>query len=73
VKKQTKGLIFLVAIGSLLFFWGAAASMKGISPPDLELEMTVTGTPADNFPDEQRPQFCGTGSAKSNAYCYQKD
>jgi len=68
VKKQTKGIIFLVVIGSLLFFWGAAASMKGFSPPDLELEMTVTGTPADNFPDEQRAQFCGTGVAKSNAY-----
>jgi len=68
VKKQTKGLIMFVGIGSLLFFWGAAASMKGISPPDLESEMTVTGTPADNFPDEQRAQFCGTGVAKSNAY-----
>jgi len=68
MKKQTKGIIFLVAIGSLLFFWGAAASMKGFSPPDLELEMTVTGTPADNFPVELRAQFCGTGVAKSNAY-----
>jgi len=58
----------LVVIGSLLFFWGAAASMQGFSPPDSELEMTVTGTPADNFPDEQRAQFCGTGVAKSNAY-----
>jgi len=68
MKKQTKGIIFLVAIGSLLFFWGAAASMQGFSPVDSELEMTITGTPADNFSDEQRAQFCGTGVAKSNAY-----
>ncbi|MFQ6025805.1 MAG: lyase, partial [Nitrosopumilaceae archaeon] len=26
------------------------------------------GTPADHFPDDQRPTFCGTGEAKSNRY-----
>jgi len=68
VKKQTKGMIFFVAIGGLLLFWGASASMQGFSPSDSESEMTITGTPADNFPDEIRAQFCGTGGAKSNAY-----
>ena len=29
---------------------------------------TVTGTPADNFPDLERPKFCGTSNAKSNQY-----
>ena len=29
---------------------------------------TVTGTPADNFPDEQRAQFCGSSIAKSTDY-----
>ena len=29
---------------------------------------TVTGTPADNFPDLDRPKFCGTSNAKSNSY-----
>jgi virginiamycin B lyase len=30
--------------------------------------VTLTGTPADNFSEEQRSKFCGTGSAKSNNY-----
>ncbi|MFM7796399.1 MAG: lyase, partial [Candidatus Nitrosotenuis sp.] len=31
-------------------------------------KVTITGTPADNFPDLQRPQFCSTGQAKSTQY-----
>lgn len=31
-------------------------------------EVTITGTPADNYPDMQRPQFCGIGQPKSTAY-----
>ena len=31
-------------------------------------ELTVTGTPADNYPDAQRPQFCGSSIAKSTPY-----
>jgi virginiamycin B lyase len=31
-------------------------------------DMTVTGTPMDNFPDELREKFCETGDAKSSAY-----
>lgn len=30
--------------------------------------MTLTGTPADYFPEEQRSKFCGTGNATSNNY-----
>jgi virginiamycin B lyase len=30
--------------------------------------VTLTGTPADYFPEEQRSKFCGTGNAKSNNY-----
>ena len=30
--------------------------------------MTITGTPADNYPDVDRPQFCGTNEPKSTAY-----
>jgi len=40
-------------------------SMMSPSPNEPESEMTVTGTPADNFPDEQRAQFCGSSIAKS--------
>ncbi len=31
-------------------------------------EFTRTGTPADNFPDASRAQFCGTGEPKSTRY-----
>jgi len=68
VKKQTKGVIAIVGFGTLLLFWGAAASLPGIVPPPLEEEITITGSPADNFPDIQRAQFCETGNAKSNSY-----
>jgi virginiamycin B lyase len=37
-------------------------------PPEDNPEFTITGTPADNFPDEQRAQFCGSGDAKSTDY-----
>lgn len=33
-----------------------------------ETDVTLTGTPADNFSEEQRSKFCGTGIAKSNNY-----
>jgi len=51
-----------------LLFWATAASMPGMGPPDEEPEITVTGTPADNFPDEERPRFCGSGDAKSTDF-----
>ena len=31
-------------------------------------DVTLTGTPADRFPEEQRSKFCGTGNATSNNY-----
>lgn len=68
MKKQTKGIIFTVIFGGGLLFWATAASLPGLMPPQGEQEFTMTGTPADNFPDEQRSQFCGTGSVKSNDY-----
>ncbi|MDX1533483.1 MAG: lyase, partial [Nitrosopumilaceae archaeon] len=68
MKKQTKGLIFVVLFGGGLLFWATAASMPNVMPPNEEEEVTITGTPADNFPDSQRAQFCGTGQAKSNQY-----
>ncbi|MBA4448200.1 MAG: lyase, partial [Nitrosopumilaceae archaeon] len=55
IKKQYKGLFFLVVFGGGLLFWATAASMPGMGPPDEETStMTITGTPADNFPDEER-------------------
>ncbi len=68
MKKQTKGIIAVVSFGSLLMFWAAAASVPSIIPPEPGMEITETGTPADNFPDAQRAQFCSSGDAKSNTY-----
>ena len=36
--------------------------------PGTNPDFTTTGTPADNFPDEQRAQFCGSSNAKSTDY-----
>jgi len=68
VKKQTKGMIAIISFGSLLLFWAAAASVPSIIPPEPGMEITQTGTPADNFPDAQRAQFCSSGDAKFNTY-----
>ena len=46
---------------------GVTIAVPGLTPND-ELDTTVTGTPADNFPDEQRAQFCGSGDAKFTDY-----
>ena len=68
MKKQTKGMIAIISFGTLLLFWAAAASVPSIIPPEPGMEVTLTGTPADNFPDAQRAQFCSSGDAKSNTY-----
>lgn len=68
MKKQTKGIIFTVIFGGGLLFWATAASLPNIMPPEGDEQVTATGTPADNFPDSQREQFCGTGSVKSNQF-----
>jgi len=68
VKKQIKGMIAIIVFGGALLFWAAAASVPSIIPPEPSMEVTKTGTPADNFPDAQRAQFCSSGDAKSNTY-----
>jgi len=57
-----------VFVGGIMMTSGVVIGIPGLFPDEPEQEITVTGTPADNFPDEQRAQFCGTGLAKSNAY-----
>jgi len=47
---------------------GVVIGIPGILPDEEGPIFTITGTPADIFPDEQRAQFCGTGNAKSNDY-----
>ena len=73
MKKQHKGIFFVIIFGGGLLFWATAASIPSIMPegeePEMEQpEITITGTPADNFPDAQRAQFCSSGDAKSGTF-----
>ena len=71
MKRKTKGLIAAAFFGVILVTSTVALSLPNLLPglvPQPEETTTVTGTPADNFPDEQRLQFCGTGQAKSNTF-----
>jgi len=48
---------------------GVVIGIPGIIPKDSVSEVTVTGTPMDNYPDVQREQFCGSEeNARSNVY-----
>ena len=47
---------------------GVVIAIPGLTPDEEGPELTITGTPADNFPDEDRPRFCGSGNAKSTDF-----
>ena len=67
VKKKTKGLIVAAFFGIILVTSTVTLAIPNLLPPP-EDKSTVTGTPADNFSDDQRAQFCGSEDAKSNTY-----
>jgi len=46
----------------------AGVLLNNTPPPSQNPEVTLTGTPADNFPNAQRAQFCGSGDAKSTTF-----
>ena len=72
-----KGIFVVIFFGGILL---TSTIMFALPPPaptmseqDIEMEdlmdgFTKTGTPMDNFPDEQRATFCGVEDAKSNTY-----
>jgi virginiamycin B lyase len=67
VKK--KGIAVAAFFGVILLTSTLALALN--SSPTMEnplTKTTITGTPADNFPDLDRPKFCGTSNAKSNQY-----
>lgn len=56
-----------ILLSSTIFF--------GIAPPEPERpempepgQVTITGTPQDNYPDDQRAMFCGQSEPTANAY-----
>ena len=69
MKKNTKKLLafslMAVFIISVVSVAGLSISKRNTSPTT---ETTVTGTPADNYPNDNRITFCGTNSTKSNRY-----
>jgi len=74
VKKQVKGYLAFAFLGGIMLTSGVLVAMTGYDP-DVDYaavddpEVTITGTPADNFPDEQRTTFCSSGGdAKSTNY-----
>lgn len=68
MKKRTKGILAFAFLGGIMVTSGVTIAIPGIIPDDAGMNITMTGTPADNFPDEQRAQFCGLGTSKSNQY-----
>jgi virginiamycin B lyase len=68
VKKKTKGLIVAGFFAVILITSTLTLALNSMPKPVDQQDTTITGTPADNFPDLQRPRFCGMGEAKSNAY-----
>jgi len=63
-----KGLIVVLFFGGIMVTSGFGLQNM-ITPPEQDTtDLTLTGTPADNFPEEQRAQFCGSSSAKSTSY-----
>ena len=75
MKQKTKGYLAFAFLGGILL---TSTVLFALPPPppimteeemQSELETTKTGTPMDNFPDEQRATFCGTGGdAKSTSF-----
>ena len=74
MKKQTKGILAFAFLGGLMLTSGVLIAIPGFDE-DVDYaamndpEVTITGTPADNFPDDQRTTFCSSGGdAKSTKY-----
>ncbi len=65
---KKKGLLVVLFFGGIMVTSGFGLQSMMQPPPEDNPEFTITGTPADNFPDEQRAQFCGSGDAKSTDY-----
>ena len=63
------GLVVAIFFGAILLTSTVVIALPGLMKPlSNDPNITFTGTPADNYPDDQRPQYCGTGDAKSTTY-----
>ncbi len=63
------GLAVAIFFGAILLTSTVLIAIPGPMPTlNTDPNVTLTGTPADNYPDDQRDQFCGVGDAKSTTY-----
>ena len=66
---KKKGLAVAVFFGFILLTSTVMIAIPGLSPEmEDDPDLTMTGTPADNFPDSERAQFCGSAIAKSTTF-----
>jgi virginiamycin B lyase len=68
VKTKIKGIIVAAFFGIILVTSTVAIALSGMPQQNPLEKVTITGTPADNFPDLERPRFCGTQEAKFTQY-----
>ena len=75
MKQKTKGFLAFAFLGGILL---TSTVLFALPPPPAtmteeevameEQGITITNTPMDNFPDDQRATFCGIGDPKSTSY-----
>jgi virginiamycin B lyase len=71
VNKNTKKLLALSFMAIFILSTASVALLSGGRAPaqsNPNTGTTITGTPADNYPDNKRPTFCETGPAQSSKY-----
>jgi virginiamycin B lyase len=64
-------IIMAVAFGAIMVGSSTVALFGGFGNPKNTAQntgITITGTPADNYKDKDRPTFCETSAAKSSRY-----
>jgi len=66
---KKKGVFVTIFFGAILLSSTIAIAIPGMEPEVDAPDVTITGTPADNFPDDQRTQFCSSDTdAKSTDF-----
>ena len=63
-----KGIFVVIFFGAILLTSTIVIAIPGLGVENESEIISKTGTPMDNFPDEQRDTFCGTGEAKSTSF-----
>ena len=65
---KRKAVIVTIFFGFILLSSTIFFAIPGPAPAENNPDLTLTGTPADNYLDEERAQFCGSNNPKSTDY-----